>query len=307
MPNISSITANEHIEKKLDEYISKLEATLNSDVLVYVGGLIGGVDDVIRDVVEKKRSIKPQRKKLTFIITTLGGYIEVVHRIVDTLRHHYNTVEFIIPNYAYSAGTVLVMSGDEIYMDYYSRLGPIDPQVETKEGRSVPALGYLIQWERLLEKAKAGAITLPEVQLMIQRFDQAELYEYEQARELSISLLEEWLVKYKFKNWKKTATRGLKVTKSMRKKRANEIASALNDTDKWHIHGYGISMEVLNKNLKLIIKNFEENPNLKQQLKEYHNLLEDYMTKMGQEAIIQIKGHYHPLFERGESIHAQND
>ena len=64
----------------------------------------------------------------------------------------------------------------------------------------VPALGYLIQWERLLEKARSGNITLPEVQLMIEGFDQAELFQYEQAKELSISLLEEWLVKYKFKN-----------------------------------------------------------------------------------------------------------
>ena len=45
------------------------------------------------------------------------------------------------------------LSGDEIYMDYYSRLGPIDPQVNNQEGRQVPALGYLKQWERLQEKA----------------------------------------------------------------------------------------------------------------------------------------------------------
>jgi hypothetical protein len=86
---------------------------------------------------------------------------------------------------------------------------------------------------------------------MIQRFDQAELYQYEQARELSISLLEEWLAKYKFKNWKQTATRGLPVTMSLRRKRAKEIAEELNNTDRWHTHGYGISMAVLQKKLKL--------------------------------------------------------
>jgi len=36
------------------------------------------------------------------------------------------------------------------------------------------------------------------VQILIQGFDQGELYYYEQARELSIALLKEWLVKYKF-------------------------------------------------------------------------------------------------------------
>src|SRR6266478_8628579 len=41
------------------------------------------------------------------------------------------------------------MSGDSIYMDYYSRLGPIDPQVETRQGKNVPALGYLERYNAL--------------------------------------------------------------------------------------------------------------------------------------------------------------
>jgi hypothetical protein len=295
MPGKLPNTANDHIEQKLNECVGALETTLNSDVLVLVGDIIVGVDDAIRDIVEEKRRQEPKRNKLTVIITTWGGYIEIVHRIVDTLRHHYKFVEFIIPNYAYSAGTVFVMSGDEIFMDYYSRLGPIDPQVNNQEGRQVPALGYLKQWERLLEKAKNGSITLPEIQLMIQRFDQAELYEYEQARELSVSLLQEWLVKYKFKNWKETATRKITVTPLMREQTAKEIATKLNDTDRWHSHGYGISMVVLNKDLKLIINDFAENPTLNEQIKGYQDLLEDYMTKTGEQGIIHIRGHYHPL------------
>ena len=150
MPRPSLATANAHVEQRLDECIGRIEAILDSDVLTLVGELIGGVDDLVRDIVEEKRHQRPQRDKLTMIITTTVGYIEIVHRIVHTLRHHYKIIEFIIPNYAYSAGTVLVMSGDAIYMDYYSRLGPIDPQVETREGRTVPALGYLKQWEKLL-------------------------------------------------------------------------------------------------------------------------------------------------------------
>jgi hypothetical protein len=271
-----------------------LENTLKSDVIAFWGDLIGGTDDAIRDIIEEKRKVDPKQNKLIVIITTLGGYIEIVQRIVDTLRHHYKFVEFIIPNYAYSAGTVLVMSGDAIHMDYYSRLGPIDPQVETKDGQSVPALGYLIQWERLLAKAQSGAMTVPEIQVML-RFDQAALYKYEQARELSIALLEEWLAKYKFKNWKNTKTRGLKVTTSMRKHRAKEIATELNNTNRWHVHGYGISMEVLQKKLKLVIDDFAQNLILSSHISNYQDLLEDYMSKMDQSSIIHIKGHYHPL------------
>jgi ClpP class serine protease len=69
----------------------------------------------------------PLRKKLAVLLTTGGGVVEVLPRIVDTFRRHYDVVDFIVPNYAFSAGTVLVMSGDAIHMDSYSRLGPIDP------------------------------------------------------------------------------------------------------------------------------------------------------------------------------------
>jgi hypothetical protein len=97
-----------------------------------------------------------------------------------------------------SAGTVLVMSGDAIHMDYASVLGPIDPQVQRGD-QLVPALGHLEQYQRLIDKSGAGTLTTAELVYLVQNFDAAELYRYEQERELSIALLEEWLVNFKFK------------------------------------------------------------------------------------------------------------
>lgn len=243
--------ANEFIEQQLGILLADLENELDSDVITFSGELIPGVDDILRNVIENKRSISARPRRLAMLVTTPGGYIDVVKRIVETIRYHYDHVSFLVPNYAFSAGTVLAMSGDCIYMDYYSRLGPIDPQRELDDGHFVPALGYLIQWDRLVEKAKNGDITPAEVYLMVQGFDQAVLYQYDQERELSIALLTEWLAKYKFKDWTETATRKLPVTPEMREQRAKEIASSLNDTGKWHSHGHGISMEILKKDLNL--------------------------------------------------------
>jgi hypothetical protein len=187
------------------------------------------------------------------------------------------------------------MSGDAIYMDYYSRLGPIDPQVGTASGRRVPALGYLVQWERLLEKAANGTLTLAEMQLMVEGFDQAELYQYEQARDLSIELLKEWLVKYKFKNWMVTETKQKKVTPKMRQQRAEEIARELNRTDRWHSHGYGISMTILHRDLNLKIDDFGADPNLSQSVKQYYRLFEDYTVKRDHEAALHTMGAYLPI------------
>lgn len=292
--------ANEFIEQQLNERLQGLSQIFDSDILTFNGPLVFGVDDLIRNEVEKMRQNTPGRNKLTVVLTTFGGYIEIVHRIVDTLRHHYEYVNFVVPNQAFSAGTVLVMSGDAIYMDYYSRLGPIDPQVETSKGPVVPALGYLIQWQRLLKKAQDGKLTMAEMQLMIDGFNQAELYKYEQERELSTAFLKEWLVKYKFKNWLITETRKKPVTRAMRKLRALTIANQLNNPDRWHTHGHGISMEVLRQDLKLIIDDFGANPTMRDGIRNYHSLLADYMTKRGNMGIIHTTGTYLP-FMREES------
>lgn len=281
-------SANEHIESALDYQVQLLEGYFDSDVLTFTGPLTHGVDDLLRNEIENRTE---KRDRLCIILTTPGGFIEVVHRIVDLTRHHYGEVEFVIPNFAYSAGTVLVMSGDRIWMDYYSRLGPIDPQVEV-EGRLVPATGYLVQYDRLIQKAAAGGLTTEEAQLMISGFDQAELYLYEQARELSVSLLRQWLAKYKFKNWRITETAKRKVTESMREQRAEEIARALNDTERWHSHGHGISMEVLTRDLNLKIDDFDSDKGHGLSLRAYFELFDDYRRKLGTESAVHRRGHF---------------
>ncbi len=236
--------------------------------------------------------MKPASDRLIVVLTTEGGYIEVVKRIVEVLRRHYKLVDFVVPNYAFSAGTVLVMSGDSIYMDYYSQLGPIDPQVETRQGKNVPALGYLERYDALIRKASKGKLTTPEAQLLIDGFDQAELYKYEQARDLSVSLLEEWLVKYKFKDWKRTKTRKKVVSPKMRTDAASRVGKTLNDTKKWHSHGYGISREILERDLHLQIDDFGADPRTARAVSDYHDLLSDYMLKLQMTGIVHFTGRF---------------
>ena len=89
-----------------------------------------------------------RKNTLAAILATPGGVVEVVERTVRVFRQHHDEVKFIIPDRAMSAGAVLAMSGDDIPMDHHSCLGPIDPQLE-KDGRLVPALSHLSQFETL--------------------------------------------------------------------------------------------------------------------------------------------------------------
>jgi len=289
MPPLSS---NAYMEQTLHGRLADLGSYMSSDVLVFVGPIEYRIDDLIRYSVE---SIENKRRKLVVLLETGGGYIEVAERVAETFRHHYRHVEFIVPNFAMSAGTVLAMAGDRIYMDYYSILGPIDPQIERPEGHMVPALGYLAKYDELIAKSAAGDLTTAELAYLIQHFDPAELHTYEQARNLSIELLKAWLVKYKFRNWRKTEIRRESVTKAMKEKRAEEIARGLNNTKRWKSHARGLSMEVLRKELKVKIDDFRNDQNLNSRIQAYYRLLKDYMARRGQIVVIHAGASYMAL------------
>jgi hypothetical protein len=109
--------------------------------------------------------------------------------------------------------------------------------------------------------------------------DLAELHQFEQARDLSIELLKNWLSKYKFKNWAVTQTRQLPVTLQMREKRAAEIAELLNKNERWHSHGRGIPMAMLaGDEFKLKIEDYSLLP-CNKKIRDYYELLVDYMNR----------------------------
>ena len=280
------------IEDQLHEQIAGIEECIQGAALSFFGSLLYGAESFFRDAVEGLVSDRSDIPKLLVILETDGGYIEVVQRIAEILRHHFKRVDFLIPNYAMSAGTVLVMSGDAIHMDYFSVLGPIDPQVGGTTGEQIPALGYLVQYERLLKKADEGDLNTAELTFLTQKFDPAELYRYEQARELSISLLKEWLVKYKFKDWTKTQSQGKRVTMAMKNRRAANIASKLSNPSRWHSHSRGISMEVLRRDVNLRIQDFGEDQQLRDRVRVYYRLMRDYMARLGHPAALHRRGEY---------------
>lgn len=282
--------ANIIIEQQLDDRVRGIEDAVDADVITYMGPMYMPADDLIKEAIE---DTKDRRGSLMCILETAGGYIDTAERIARIFRHHYGKVDFLVPSYAMSAGTVLVMAGDSILMDYASSLGPIDPQVEIRGERMVPALGYLEKYERLIKKSAKGKLTTAEAAYLVQNFDPAELYRYEQERELSIALLKQWLVSYKFKDWKKTKTRKKPVTNKMKADRAAFIARKLNQTDYWHSHSRGISMDVLRNDLKLLIDDFGEDERLSALVRAYYHLLRDYIVKRGHDSfVLHKRGHY---------------
>ncbi len=270
----------------LNEHAKQLQDALGTDLITYYGPIdfafLTYFREFIEDYVDKLERSEHSNKSsvLSIVLYTNGGSVEAVEKMAEIVRHHYNSVHFIVPEMAMSAGTIWCMSGDKIYMDYTSSLGPIDPQVQSKDGSWVPALGYLDQYERLINKSAQNTLTPAEFGLL-NTFDLGVLSRYEQARDLSVTLLKDWLVKYKFKDWTVHRTdpekTGQSVTDEEKKQRAEEIAESLGDNGLWHSHGRMISISTLKSKLRLEIDDYTDDKELRRLIINYYDLVSGYM------------------------------
>ena len=263
------------VEAWLGSKLEEIEQHTGLDALTIYSPILETVDHRVRLAIE---SVPKRRDGSLVIIDTVGGIVEVAERIVTTLRHYYEEVRFLIPDKAMSAGTVLVMSGDAILMDHFSCLGPVDPQLYI-EGKPIPisVLSYLEQYERFVRKAEEGTLTSADL-VLLQKLDAADLRQYELAAELSVRLIKDWLVKYKFKDWSTHTSSKKKVTPKEKVKRAEEIAQALNDQERWGTHGRRINRDEL-AGLKLKIDDMESDTTLSKLIKDYFWFFRDFAYK----------------------------
>ncbi|MBK8391365.1 MAG: ATP-dependent Clp protease proteolytic subunit [Saprospiraceae bacterium] len=274
------------ISEILIDRLCALEDHFKSDVLFYFGEIRESVDIFFRDVIEELRE-ENRSETICIILNTPGGSAETVEKLVRIIRYHYKEVYFIVPDAAYSAGTIFCMSGDRIYMDYSSALGPIDPQVFNGKNW-VPALGYLDKADNFIEKSAKGTLTTAEL-VMLKELDLALLRRYEQAKDLTIDLLKGWLVKYKFKNWNNHSSTGKKVTIEEKEARAKEVATCLGDNKTWHSHGRPIGIIELTQIVKLKIEDYSSDTNLKQLIRNYNDLICQYVIRTNSQIFIHTR------------------
>lgn len=203
------------------------------------------------------------RETLIIILHTNGGSSETTEKYVNIVRRYYKRVYFIVPN-----------------MDCSSCLGPIDPQIYSiKEKRFVPANGYIDEIGNIIKKSQDGTLTNAEF-AMYQMQDLAFLNQCKQTKELTINLLEEWLVKYKFCDWKETQTRKIAVNEEYKRERAKEIASQLGDNTKWHIHSRPIMLPDLER-IKIEIDDYTDIEDLKKIIRQYTDFILHYLATLG--------------------------
>lgn len=261
--------------------LDAIEKHFESDCIFYFGPLFPSIEKRFREFIELLKEDGEKRNRLVVFLNSPGGSAETVEKLVEIIRFHYSEVYFVVPDEAMSAGTIFSMAGDRIYMDYSSSLGPIDPQVFNGKDW-VPALGYLDQVEKMIEKSSKGELTEAEL-IILQNQDLAMLSQFEQAKNLTITLLKKWLVEYKFRDWVTHSSNAAKldqpVTPYEKQQRAEEIAMALSDNKVWHSHGRKIGSATLSRVLRLKIEDYSTDDDLRGKIRAYNDFLIDYINR----------------------------
>lgn len=66
---------------------------------------------------------------LEILLHTPGGSADIAYQVVRFFRRHCKTLNVIVPLQAKSAGTLMCLGADAIYMGEFAELGPIDVQI----------------------------------------------------------------------------------------------------------------------------------------------------------------------------------
>jgi len=179
---------------------------------------------------------------LDVILHTPGGIAEAVEGIVRVLRPKFNPVRFIITHIAKSAGTMLALSGNEILLHPNGELGPIDPQMVI--GNMVASADAILSQfkqikDELLGNEELGITGDPQKVVLwgpiLGTMGPALLIQCENAKQFGLHLVVEFMTRYMF------------AEDPMAQSKAQGIAEALNDYNRWLSHGRRVDLESLQR------------------------------------------------------------
>ena len=242
---------------------AEIEALRGHPLLIYATKFLDGGPPNIPNQIDLSdvdgftdliNSVGSNHSSVDVLLHSPGGRPDATERIVGLLRNKFQEVNFLIPHSAYSAATMLALSGNNVIFHPSATLGPIDPQVgvPTKEGlRFVPAKSIVNGFKKARTTIKKeGPEALPAYIPLIEKYS-LDLFELCQDSEnLSKELVSSWLKKYMFANEQKGDS---KVKRAVSYKIKKAVAF-FSDYDTHKMHSRPLTPEKLSEfDLKLQI------------------------------------------------------
>ncbi len=202
----------------------------------------------------------PDGPKLDILLQSPGGFPEATETIVEEIRRKFGHVRFIVPAYAKSAATMMVMSGDEILIDEDGELGPIDPQMVIGGGVT-PAEAIKEQFEKAHNEIQNEPKKLQVWFPILQALGPGILVQCDKAIQQSKDFVAEGLAKYMFRADEDRIEKG------------NKVAEYLGTNKNFGSHGRRVKLEHL-QSFGLNIKNLRDDPELYRRVWELHCALD---------------------------------
>src|SRR5262249_30428841 len=130
------------LEKKLERNVVFYHANLNHPAGLMLDHDAETFEDILRTL-----DCQEYGDKLDLAIHSPGGLPEVAAKFIQIARSYSTSFRIMVPSTAMSAATLMAMGADQIVMSDTSKLGPIDPQLQTvnKSGQAIrrPAKAFI--------------------------------------------------------------------------------------------------------------------------------------------------------------------
>lgn len=208
--------------------IKEIGVESDSTLVCYVSGKAATIDrDDVVGFVEMLHNIEPEQN-VDLLLHTRGGDVDAAEKMMTLVHATVGCGRFrvIVPDFAKSAGTLMVLGADSLIMSDSSELGTIDPQILShdengKETRH-SVLSYLDAFDTYAQALKKDPDD-PVARTMLNKLDPTTHKTFESIRNRARNFAEDQL-KRKGRNF-------------------SQIAGALLDTARWPSHGQMIKWQ----------------------------------------------------------------
>ena len=226
--------ANHSARYQRQELIREIQNRTGRPLVCYVSGIRSGIDeDDIMPFFDILHNVPPG-ETLEFLLHTPGGSGDAAEKLIRTVRGkvRQGQVHIIVPDFAKSAGTLMVLGADRVVMSDMSELGPIDPQMRfvdsgSGQARWQPVQNYLDAYYEYTQTLTEQPDNVP-ARMMLDRLDPVTVKLWQatvdRARQSAETLLKIGMFRDNDGNWSQTA---------------NE----LRDTRRWLSHSQMISWQ----------------------------------------------------------------
>ncbi len=211
--------ANNSDRYRRQKLVNQIQDRTNRLLICYVSG---DSDECVIDAGDTMPFVDllhnvPSNRDVDLLLHTIGGNVDAAEKLLLMMRSKVDraALRIIVPEYAKSAGTLMVLGADSVVMSDMSELGPIDPQIPLF-GRWQSVQNYLDAYETHAETLKNDPDNIA-ARVMLDKLDPATLKLCEvataRARQAAESLLRDGMFRDNDGNWSKTADELLATTR----------------------------------------------------------------------------------------------